>query len=155
MSGAESRFKEIVIPLISAAIALLGALSGYIVNAWTERSQIELKMYEVTFPEKQKSYAHLMRLLSDSFYSAAWRQKDNHYKHIDDLEASHFGLEPFISESKRKATWEAIQEFIAFCDQIRGHDPTTDMEIEIASKEFTAHRDKIRTLLFSELFERK
>lgn len=154
-SSGQSRFKEIGIPLISAAIALVGVLSGYILNAWTERSQIELKTFEVTFPEKQKSYAHLMRLLSDSFYSAAWRQKDNHYKYIDELEASYFGLEPFLSEPKRKVAWEEIQKFIAFCDQIRGRDPATDMEIEVASKQFTSHRDKIRALLFSELFNRK
>lgn len=155
MSNAQSRFKEIGIPLISAAIALVAALSGYILNAWTERSQSELKTFEVTFPEKQKSYARLMRLLSDSFYSAAWRQKNNHYKYVDELEASYFGLEPFLSEPRRKATWEEIQKFIEFCDQIRGRNPTTDMETEVASKEFTFHRDKIRTLLFSELFERK
>ncbi len=153
-SDGQSRFKEIGIPLISAAIALLGVLSGYILNTWTERSQVALKTFEVTFPEKQKSYAHLMRLLSDSFYSAAWRQKDNHYKFIDELEVSYFGLEPFLSEPKREATWKEIQKFIAFCDQIRSRDPVTDMEIAVTSKEFTSHRDKIRALLFSELFDR-
>lgn len=156
MSASEhSRLKEIGIPLISAAIALIGVLSGYVLNAWTERSQAALKTFEVTFPEKQKNYAKLMRLLHDSFYSAAWRQKENHYGFIDELEASYYGLEPFLSNINRKVTWDEIQRFIAFCDQVRGQDPTTDMDIEVTSKEFTEHRDKIRALLFPELFERK
>ncbi|MBC7943671.1 MAG: hypothetical protein H7X91_00020 [Burkholderiales bacterium] len=126
----QSRFKEIGLPLLSAAIALIGVLSGYVLNTWTERSQAELKTFEVTFPEKQKSYAKLMRLLSDSFYSAAWRQKEDYYKFADDLEASYFGLEPFLSDANRKATWEEIQSFIEFCNQIRSEDPTTDMDVE-------------------------
>lgn len=150
-----SRLKEIGIPLISAAIALGGVLSGYVLNAWTEHSQVALKTFEITFPEKQKSYSKLMRLLHDSFYGAAWRQKENYYSFIDELEASYYGLEPFLSNSNRKATWDEIQRFIAFCDQVRGRDPATDMEIEMASKEFTEHRDKIRALLFPELFDRK
>jgi len=133
----------------------MGVLSGYVLNNWTERSQAVLKIFEVTFPEKQKSYVKLMRLLSDSFYSAAWRQKEDHYKFIDDLETTYFGLEPFLSEINRKTTWEAIQSFIEFCNKIRGKDPTTDMEIEVASQQFTKHRDEIRALLFTELFERK
>ena len=73
-----SRLKDIGIPLISAAIALAGVASGYVLNAWSERSQTALKTFEVTFPEKQKSYAKFMRLMHDSFYSAAWRQKEQH-----------------------------------------------------------------------------
>jgi hypothetical protein len=130
-------------------------LRGVVLNTWTERSQAALKTFEVTFPEKQKNYAKFMRLLSDSFYSAAWRQKEDHYKFVDDVEATYFGLEPFLPEINRKSTWEAIQSFIEFCNRIRGQDPTTDMDTEAAAKEFTGHRDKIRALLFPELFERK
>jgi len=82
-----SVFKEIGVPLISAAIALLGVISGYVLNDWAARSQIALKTFEITFPEKQKSYAHLMRLLSDSFYSAAWRNEGEHYRFIRRLPA--------------------------------------------------------------------
>ena len=151
----QSRLKDIGIPLISAAIALVGVASGYVLNAWTERSQTSLKTFEVTFPEKQKSYAKFMRLMHDSFYSAAWRQKEQHYQFVDELQASYYGMEPFLSTANRTATWNAIQEFIAFCDHVRRSDPATDMDIEMASKGFTEHRDKIRALLFSELFEKK
>lgn len=150
-----SRWKDISIPLISAAIALVGVLSGYVLNAWTERSQVALKTFEVTFPEKQKTYAKFMRLLHDSFDSAAWRQKEEHYRLIDELQASYYGIEPFLSSSNRIASWNAIREFIEFCDRIRGSDPTTDMDIEAASNGFTEQRDKIRALLFPALFERK
>lgn len=133
----------------------MGILSGFVLNNWTERSQASLKAFEVTFPEKQKQYAKLMRLLSDSFYGAAWRQSENHYKIVDEIEATYFGLEPFLSEPKRKATWEAIQSFIEFCNQLSWQDLTTDMEIEVASQEFINHRDRIRAVLFPELFARK
>ena len=150
-----SRLKDIGIPLISAAIALAGVASGYVLNAWSERSQTALKTFEVTFPEKQKSYAKFMRLVHDSFYSAAWRQKEQHYQFVDELQASYYGMEPFLSTANRTATWNAIQEFIGFCDHIRRSDPATDMDIELASRGFTKHRDKIRALLFSELFEKR
>lgn len=151
----QSRFKEIGMPIISVLIALLGVMSGYVLNSWTARSQFALKTFEVTFPEKQKGYAKFMHLLTDSFYSAAWRDQEDHFIFIEKLEASYFGLEPFLSDAKRNDTWEEIQNFIAFCDRVRGQDPVTDMEIEVASNEFTKHRDKIRTLLFLQLFSRK
>lgn len=151
-----ARVKEIGIPLLSAAIALLGVLSGYVLNASSERSQTALKMFEVTFLEKQKSYAKLMSLLSDSFYNAGWGDdKDYSFKSNVDLEALYFGLEPFLSESVRKESFATLQSFIEFCDRIRMQGPSTDMEISDASTEFTKHRDKMRNLLFSQLFERK
>ena len=151
----QSQIKELGIPLLSVTIALAGVLSGYILNSWTVEAQSTLKIFEVTFPEKQKGYARLMGLLSDSFYSAAWQQQESHYKFLDSLEDNYFELEPYLSACNRERAWAAIQEFTSFCDTIHWADPGTDMEIELASDEFTKHRDNIRALLFPDLFERK
>lgn len=150
-----SKFRGLGLPLISAAIALLGIISGYVLHSWDERSRVVLKTFEVTFPQKQQGYASLMRLLSDSFYTAAWRDEVDHYQFIHELEVSYFGLEPFLSDVKRKIVWKDIQEFIGFCDRIRWSSPTTDMEIEEVLREFAGHRDSIRASIFSELFDRR
>ena len=58
-------WKDIVIPVSSAAVALAGVLSGVYTQRTASSVQMKMKEYEVTFWAKQHSYADVVRLLGE------------------------------------------------------------------------------------------
>ncbi|OGN93377.1 MAG: hypothetical protein A2Z75_08895 [Chloroflexi bacterium RBG_13_50_10] len=112
----KSTFKEVLIPVLSTIVALAGIASGVFMQQSTNRSQIEMQKYEVTFTNNQKSYAEFMTYLQLTFKSALEKDKDNNLTHnFEQLTYNYYFMEPFLNEDSRLTTFDEINNFRDYC----------------------------------------
>jgi hypothetical protein len=147
------KWASLWVPILSSVIALTAVISGAYLQIRNNRTQVELKRYEVTYRGKQESYASFMKYLFGAFEGASKRNNDLLVKSLDGIEATYVAIEPLIRNSEREEIRQRYQQFTAFCYDIRDKlkDPQKNIDNE-AIKTFTDYRGYFRAKLFESLF---
>ena len=147
-----SRVREIWIPLLSTIVALAGVMSGVWIQNKRLNADVELKQFEVTFLEKQKSYASFMLALSDTFNSAYQQNPIVLRQQIERLETTFFAMEPFLKSTPRTDIWNHIRQFQGLCLSLvenlkKGKDTRKD-----SLDSYLWYKNWFHNKLFGELF---
>jgi hypothetical protein len=147
-SSHSSKVRDIWIPLLSAIIAMLGVMSGISAQYLASRSQLESKHLEVTFQAKQTAYSTLLPPLHTCFIHASQGEVASGFTCVDKLQASYFGLEPFLAPKARTHAWETLQAILALYQDALKSRSLDKHKIQ----QFTELRDRLRDHLQAELF---
>lgn len=143
----------IAIPIISALIAFASlAITAY-VNINSNRSQIELKNYEIKLKPKQQGYLSFMKSVSNLMTASSKKDIDSFLQAKGELESAYYELEPFLSKYARNQTWENMQQYFAFCSILIEN--TDDAKISKFFDSYSLYRDNFRINLYNELFNEK
>jgi hypothetical protein len=149
-------WKDVVIPIVSALVALAGISTGAVLQFTAFRSQERLKQYEVTFLAKQKAYAQVMASVHALFLASATGSNDGTIRGVTALEADVFAVQPFLEVADQDGLWMDVQQFIALCwDSSRTRQSNDDKHLKEIAKSFTNQRDKIRQRLTQSLFRQQ
>jgi hypothetical protein len=89
-------FKEIWIPILSLVIALVSVLSATYNQHLLAESNLFIKKYEITYPEKRKAYADLMASLDGYLITTLPGKNEEHSAHGLSIEKSYYLLHPFL-----------------------------------------------------------
>lgn len=155
MTDQHSRWRDIWIPLLSTIVALSGVFGGVITTSMSQRTEVRLKEYEVTFLTKQQLYSTFVRHLSDAFTSAYRHEPVEFRKQLDELETTFYGLEPFLREEARQAIWEQLQQFQALCYSTESEKSSSEEKRKGAIDSYLWYRQWFRQRFMAEIFSRE
>ncbi len=105
--------KDIKVLAIGAAVAVAALLAGTVVQLSHDRTQVELRRYDVAFDGIEKGYAGLLEAFTDLRGSSLGSASVNDF--IDKtrrIEARYFAVEPFLKEKPRAELWKIVQSYI-------------------------------------------
>jgi hypothetical protein len=151
-----NRWKDVGLPTLSVIVAFLSVTSTVIFQWQSNRQQILLKEYEITFKVKQELYASFMKKLSDSFFRSHEKDKTALLKSIDDMQGAYYAIEPFLNDPERQQLDKNIQQFMKLCyetyDHVQNTPPPSIGVGDIDS--FIMINDRIRESLYPALFRK-
>jgi len=137
-------FRDCIVPSITVVVLLGTLVFNYMIQVENNRKDITLKQYEVTFIEKQKSYALLIQQMDNTFFSAQAKDKELFYINMIKTRSSYFALEPFIPKEKHKEIYETVMDFQQLCINI--------IEDKESSINYDDMQQRLRGKLISILF---
>jgi hypothetical protein len=97
------RWTAFWIPLLSAAVALIAVIGGVAQGSAALRAQADLKGHELSFAPKQQAYAGLMRDHVLLYHAVTSRSDSARQVAGNDMEATYYELDPFLTDSLRSA----------------------------------------------------
>lgn len=147
------RWTNILIPLFSVLIALTALISNAYIQIRINRTQADLKGYEVTFKTKQEGYSSLMSYVLASFESAYKKDSGSLVANLDRLETSYYTIEPFLDGFKRDAVWGQYQQFSFLCHRLREQQPVSEQKRKEFFDSYLWYKNYFRTQLYDELFK--
>jgi hypothetical protein len=119
--------KNALIPVMSLLVALLGVISPHylqlknmetniVLKKDDNEKEIRLKKYEVSFREKQKSYADLMQKIEEDYYKAGDIHESSRMEKCmerhNQIVFFYYSIEPFISLDKREITRKLLDKIL-------------------------------------------
>ena len=109
------KITNIWIPLVSLIVALSSVLGSVYMQQNTQKTQIEMKKYEISFKPKQLNYSAFISNLFYAFESARQMNPITLRSNLERIEISYYNIEPFLSKELRVNIWQQFQQFTAMC----------------------------------------
>lgn len=119
--------KDIFLPASTAIVAIVAIIITFKTSKMTFEENAKLKEYEITFNEKRKSYAEFMERYTDLFIKSTEDKNINGivprkvFDSILKLEATYFGLAPFMDETGRQKCWAVLEKYEEYCLELSKH----------------------------------
>ncbi len=134
--------KNALIPILSLLVALLGVMSPHylqlknmetnmVLKKDDNEKEIRLKKYEVSFREKQKSYADLMQKIEEDYYKAGDIHESSRMEKCmersNQIVFFYYSIEPFISLEKREITRNLLNKILMNHQEMCSVDNSSDL----------------------------
>lgn len=147
--------KDIILPASTAIVAIVAIIFTFKTSKMSFEENAKLKEYEITFNEKRKSYAEFMERYTDLFIKSTEDKNVNGmvprkvFDSILKLEATYFGLAPFMDETGRQKTWAILEKYEEYCLELSKHGIRLE-EKDVVKRQFYGFRNE-----FIDIFDKK
>lgn len=141
-------WSSVLIPLVSILIAVIALGSSIVTQYESNKSQRELKQFEVTFKPKMDGYTQFMQALSLSFDKAATKDPSS-LQALHDGDGAFVQLESFLKPSVRNTIRREYAEFEELYLQLRKSCKPSEAQID----KFIRYCEDLRNGLYNALFQ--
>lgn len=148
-------YKDIILPTSTAIVAIVAIIFTFKTSKMSFEENAKLKEYEITFNEKRKSYAEFMERYADLFIKSTEDQNINGmvprkvFDSILKLEATYFGLAPFMDETGKQKSWSILERYEEYCLELSKYGIRPE-EKDAAKRKFYGFRNE-----FLDIFDKK
>lgn len=143
---------QILIPLLSTAVALAGVGTAFLSQVNANRTSVELKRLELSFSLKQSAYAGSINCMYSALDAADKARDMQMDSSLIKLRSYIAQVEPYVSSDKRDKLHSAYEDFALYCRKVedvkfRGEELPQEL------KEPQGVLENLRAILLKELFD--
>jgi len=155
----ERKWSAVRIPFASMIVAVIAILASVYCQIENNRTQTELKKYEVTFSRKQEAYQGLMRSLDEAFYAGFQANSAGALDKMINVRFLYYSLEPLILKEDRAQIRTNLENFEGCCLNLYEDNAAGKLKDDKLRGQYSdshiSYRNQIRKSLFHALFEKK
>jgi hypothetical protein len=141
------------VPILSAVVALAGITSGLVMQYINMQSEAKIKMYEVTFLERQKSYVAFTQQVTELVNIVIQKSPpSDFFAKFGKLEQAYYNMYPFFSSRERDSELihDEIFKFEQKCEELLLGNTVNDPDKVLAI--LSPKKENLFKLLFQDLF---
>jgi hypothetical protein len=111
--------KDTTVFALATVIAVVAVLAIVVLQLSHNKTQVQLKKYEITYAGIGKGYEALLEAFTDLRSSPGTSSPSDFSDRMRRIEARYFAVEPFLNEKTRAELWNLLQSYIEESRQAR------------------------------------
>ena len=139
--------RSFTLQLLSIVLATVGVLSGIVIHYISNRTQVLLKKYEISFELKNKNVLDFMDMITKTFYDAKHKNISDLNEDLESLENHFFNFGAFLEKGNRDLIFKHIKEYEDYCKNVALRPVLSSEELSQIIDRYLEHRTR-----FSEEF---
>jgi hypothetical protein len=141
------KWSSLILPFSSLAVAAITVALGFYNQRELNRTQVQLKQYEVTARPKQEGYVRMMRAVGNAIDQSRSSNRADAARALVEWESGYYSVAPFLTNEDRGKLWNWFQKFkgrlaspatTAPSQGWSGDDPLTSLHREFGEDLFEA-----------------